>query len=101
MNQYVPAAITTIDPAKASRRPAASLRDRRAASAEATAITTRTWPISTPMLNEKSYQPSARDGRSISRSTFAKPKPWISPKANAIQARTSRPPWTIRLSAPT
>ena len=40
MNQNAPAAMTTIDPANASRRPAASLRARSAASADATATTT-------------------------------------------------------------
>ena len=59
-NQNAPATITTIDPAKASCRPAASLRARSAASADATTTTTSSWPISTPTLNENSDQPSAR-----------------------------------------
>ena len=70
-----PAAITTIDPVNPSCRPAVSLRWRSAAKAVATTETTRSWPISTPTLNEKSDQPSARAGRSISRSTLANPKP--------------------------
>ena len=52
--------MTTIEPANASRRPAASLRERSAASADATTTTTSSWPISTPRLNENSDQPSAR-----------------------------------------
>ena len=80
-----------VEPANASRRPACSLRDRSAASADATTTTTSSWPISTPTLNENSDQPSARAGRSISRSTLAKPNPWMKPNANAIHARTSRP----------
>ena len=53
-------------------------------------------------MNANSVQPSARLGKSISRSTFAKPNPWIRPNAKAIQARVSRPPaLTSRLSAPT
>src|SRR5579864_8117733 len=100
-NQNVPAAITTIDPANASWRPADSLRSRSQASADATTTTTISWPISTPRLNEKSDQPSALAGRSISRRTLAKPNPWMNPNAKAIQARTSRPSRTSRLSAPT
>src|SRR5262249_13223684 len=74
-NQNAPATMTTSDPANARCLPAHSLRDRSDASADATSTTTRSWPISTPMLNEKSDHPSARDGRSISRSTFANPNP--------------------------
>ena len=91
MNQNAPAAITTIEPANASRVPAASCCARSAASAVATIATTSSCPISTPTLNENSDQPSARAGRSISRSTLANPNPWMNPNANAIQARTSRP----------
>jgi len=40
MNQKAPAAMTAIEPPNASRRPAASLRDRSAENAEATATTT-------------------------------------------------------------
>ena len=93
------------DDDRADERELASGRSRcatrSAASADATATTTSSCPISTPTLNENSDQPSARRGRSISRSTFANPNPWMKPNANAIQARTSRPPRTIRLSAPT
>ena len=101
-NQNTPASITMMEPANASRRPAASLRDRIHTNNEATSTTKTSWPISTPTLNAKSVQPSARLGKSISRRTFAKPNPCISPNAKAIQARVSRPPaLTSRLSAPT
>src|SRR5262249_23208492 len=70
-NQNAPAAMTTIDPANANCRPAASLRDRSAASAVAIATTTASWPISTPRLNETSDHASARRGRSLTRSTHA------------------------------
>ncbi len=90
-NQNTPASITMMEPANTSRRPAASLRDRIHTNSDATSTTNTSWPISTPTLNAKSVQPSARLGKSISRSTFAKPNPWIRPNAKAIQARVSRP----------
>jgi len=61
------------------------LRERNAISASATETTTSSWPISTPKLKENSDQPSARPGKFISRSTLAKPKPWMKPKAKAKQ----------------
>src|SRR5262249_11203608 len=100
-NQNVPAATTTTDPANTRRRPAASLRRPTAAPADATRTTISNCPIATPRLKENSDQPSARAGRSISRSTLANPKPCTKPNAKAIQTRTSRPPRTIRLSTPT
>src|SRR5688572_20328074 len=100
-NQKAPARITTIEPAKATFFPTHSLLARSAARAELTRTTTHSWPISTPRLKENKDHPSALRGRSISRKTLANPNPWINPKANAIQARTSRPSFTRRLSKPT
>ena len=100
-NQNPPAAITATEPATATRRPASGFQARIPARTPAAATTTSNCPISTPMLNDRSDQPSARDGKSMSRSTLAKPKPWIRPNARAIHGRRSRPFRTRRLSTPT
>src|SRR5262249_35086791 len=85
-NQYAPAAMTTSDPANATRIPIISLRRRTSASADATSRTMKSWPISTPTLKENSDQPSASRGRPNSRSTFAKPKPCTRPNVSAMSA---------------
>ena len=74
-NQYVPAAITTTDPAITIFLAAAGRRARIAPRSEATINTMIAWPISTPRLNENSDRPSARGGSPVSRSTLANPNP--------------------------